>query len=347
MPALVSEKPETVRIDPLDVAKVLLKLIRNGRLDAEVDFEAPPWLATGSSAFDFAVIGDTPYGAQQIEDLPNLLAAVDADESVKYLLHVGDIKEGSARCDDSYFEYIAASFSTLSIPLIFTPGDNEWTDCHRRNNGAYDPLERLAKLRELFFPVPGLALGGGFKQVLAQSEFEGYATFVENQLWFESKVAFSTVHVVGSADSSVPWYTDDNTGTKVDDPARRDAEREERQAATLAWLDKTFAVAAEQSAVGVVIFLQADIFHPTTLAVLDGFHGIAERVAALSKAFEKPVLFVEGDSHVYRVEKPFAEAPNLTRVVVQGSTTTPLTEWLKVHVDPASPEVFSWERKPR
>ena len=38
-------------------------------------------------------------------------------------------------------------------------GDNEWTDCHRPNNGGYNPLERLAKVRATFFPSPGRTLG--------------------------------------------------------------------------------------------------------------------------------------------------------------------------------------------
>ena len=33
--------------------------------------------------------------------------------------------------------------------------------------------------------------------------------------------------------------------------------------------------------------------------------------------------------------------PNLTRVVVQGETTS---EWLRLHVDPTGPTLFSWER---
>jgi len=33
--------------------------------------------------------------------------------------------------------------------------------------------------------------------------------------------------------------------------------------------------------------------------------------------------------------------------VVQGSTTAPLTEWLRLKVDPTTPAVFSWERNPR
>ncbi|HEY6079062.1 MAG TPA: hypothetical protein VIW29_09680 [Polyangiaceae bacterium] len=36
----------------------------------------------------------------------------------------------------------------------------------------------------------------------------------------------------GSNDSTPPWFVDDTTGTKLDDPARRDSER---NAANLAW----------------------------------------------------------------------------------------------------------------
>lgn len=360
VPSWVTRSPVTARIDALEVARILLDLIRNGRGELVVNFEPPRWLSTSTAAIDLGVIGDTPYGASQIEDFPGLLASIEADERVSTLIHVGDIKNGSSRCDDSYFDYVHAAISTLDIPFILTPGDNEWTDCHRANNGAYDPLERLAALREVFYPVPGLALAGGFKQVLSQSEFAGFEAFVENQLWFEASVAFGTVHVVGSNDSTPPWYTDDTTGTKVDDPARRHAERQARNAATLDWLERLFAVASEQSAAGVVIMMQADTFDAYSVAnnlPLDAFTNIIQRIATLSRAFGKPVLLLQGDSHVFIADKPLENGnalhgvtvpvPNLTRIVVQGSTTTPFTEWLRLHVDPATPEVFTWERKPR
>jgi len=353
VPNWILEKTLTARIDDLDVAKLLLKLIRNGRSEVTVDFEAPPWLSTSLAPVDLAIIGDTPYGAAQIEDFPNLMAAIDADARISSVVHVGDIKEGSARCDDSYFAQIFAGFSTLTIPLIYTPGDNEWTDCHRANNGAYDPLERLDAVRKVFFPVPGLALAGGFKQVLTQAEDAGFEKYVENQLWFESGVAFGVVHVVGTNDSKAAWYTDDSTGTKVDDPARRDAERSARNAATLAWIDRTFNVAAEQKAAGVVIAMQADTFQNPG----DSFTNIIQRIATRAKAFSKPVLLVQGDSHVFIADKPLQNGntqhgvtiavPNLTRIVVQGSTTKPLTEWLRLHIDPATPAVFTWERNAR
>jgi hypothetical protein len=360
VPNWILEKTLTTRIDDLDVAKILLKLIRNGRGEITVDFEAPPWLSTSTKPLDLAIIGDTPYGAAQIEDFPNLLAAIAADTRVSTVVHLGDIKNGSSRCDDSYFAQIFAGFSTLPIPLVFTPGDNEWTDCHRANNGAYDPLERLDALRQVFFPVPGLTLGGGFKQVLSQAEDPGFEKYVENQIWFDASVAFGAVHVVGSNDSTPAWYTDDTTGAKVDDPVRRNAERAARNRATLAWLDRLFDIALEQKAAGVAIMMQADMFDAFSVAnniPLDAFDNIVQKIATRAKAFGKPVLLLEGDSHVFIADKPLESGnplhgvtlsvPNLTRIVVQGSTTKPLTEWLRLRVDPSTSAVFTWERNAR
>ena len=211
----------------------------------------------------------------------------------------------------------------------------------------------------MFFPVPGLALGGGFKQVLTQSDFAGFESFVENQIWFEAAVAFGAVHVVGSNDSTPPWYTDDTTGTKMDDPARRNAERTARNAATLAWLDRLFAVATEHKAAGVVIAMQADMFDAFSVAnniPLDclqqhrpahrhALEGVRQAGAAaagrLALLHRRPAARERQPLH------GVTAVPNLTRIVVQGSTTTPLTEWLRLHVDPATPAVFTWERNAR
>ena len=50
------------------------------------------------------------------------------------------------------------------------------------------------------------------------------------------------------------------------------------------------------------------------------------------------MLLLNGDSHQYRRDRPFDDAPNLTRIVVQGETTD---EWLRLDVDPDDPEVFA------
>ncbi len=83
----------------------------------------------------------------------------------------------------------------------------------------------------------------------------------------------------------------------------------------------------------------------------DGYAEILTRIAEHALAFGKPVLVVQGDSHVYRVDQPLVAGdpvhaidlavPNLTRVVVEGATTA---EWMKLRVDPHAPALFSWER---
>jgi len=308
-------------------------------------------VSPNDAPIDLAIIGDSPYGPEQIVDFPALVAHINADPKVRAVVHVGDIKNGSSRCDDSYFQTISDYFTGFADPLLFTPGDNEWTDCHRANNGAYDPLERLSVLRQMFYPVPGNALGGRNKRVLSQASIAEHQTFVENQLWFESTVAFGLVHAVGSNNGLAAWFGDDTTGTKKDDPARRLAEVAARTAAALDWLDRLFALAHEQDARGVVVMMQADTW---TGGRRDGFTDIVRKLADLARAFPGPVLLIQGDSHVYKTDQPLAAGdagygvtvpvPNLTRVVVEGATTH---EWLRLSVDPNGASLFSWERMTR
>jgi hypothetical protein len=63
---------------------------------------------------------------------------------------------------------------------------------------------------------------------------------------------------------------------------------------------------------------------------------------------------LNGDTHKYFSDQPLADATsatgmihhtqavsNLTRITVQGSTNLP-NEWLKLTVDPSTPNVFTW-----
>jgi hypothetical protein len=206
----------------------------------------------------------------------------------------------------------------------------------------------------MFFPVPGLSLGINKKQVLSQAFFPGFETYVENTLWVQAGVVFVLLDVPGSNNDLLPWYADDTTGTKMDDPPRRIAEEKARTAANLDWLDRAFATATAQNAAGVVVILQADMWDGSPL---DGFDSTVQKLAAAASNFGKPVLLIEGDSHVFKADNPLAmgdpvhgvtaPVPNLTRIVVQGSTTAPLTEWLRLRIDPVATPPFSWTRNPR
>jgi hypothetical protein len=125
-----------------------------------------------------------------------------------FSIHVGDFKSGSTACSDEEFSRQLAHFQRFAGALVYTPGDNEWTDCHRANNGAHDPLERLAALRQRFF-TEGRSLGQRPVAVENQSRQQPvHGRYVENQRWQHQGVLFATLHVTGS-----------NNNFEVRDPA--------------------------------------------------------------------------------------------------------------------------------
>ena len=302
------------------------------------------------SSYVFGVIGDVPYGAEQVAAFPGWVDQISADRDVRLVTHVGDIKNGSSVCSDEYFDFIRGEFDRFDTALVFTPGDNEWTDCHRPNNGSYDPYERLDALRATFFPEPGVTLGAKTMKVDDQQGFP------ENVDWRRARVTFTTAHVVGSNNGMVPWTgaTEPNAGQIAEVAARNEANIQQ--------LREAFAQAKKRHDRAVVIFQQADMFDPTlpappAFADVSAFKSWVQALIDESAAFGRPVYLFDGDSHVYNVDQPLAagsswlelygvdgSAGNLTRITVDGSDNN--TDWLKVSVHPKGPEVLTWEQIP-
>ncbi len=320
-----------------------------------------PLNSGSANPLTLAVFGDLPYSQAQIDNFSNLADSVNADPKVDLAFHVGDIKSGSTLCSDARLQLVRDAFDGYKDPLVYTPGDNEWTDCHRANNGAYLPTDRLAKLRELFFPEPGVTLGGRKKRVLTQASDPAYPLLVENTLWMQSRVVFAAVHVVGSNNNLAPWGTPWNTALYQVIQA---AEVANRTAGGVAWINEAFDQAEESRAAGVVIGLQADMWDPpATVAALGGFTPIVQALASRTAAFGKPVLLLAGDSHQLKIDRPLANSgpdaftafnaiygttapvPNLTRIVVQGSTSLP-SSWVRLTIDPRSADLFELEIVP-
>ena len=154
------------------------------------------------------MIGDTPYGDAKFAEFPSLVALINGDPKVDLVAHIGDIKAGkNSLCSDDYFGRVRTLFDGFQDPLVYTPGDNEWTDCHvaSKNNGLYTPTERLHAVRALFFPVAGQTLGGHKKQVLTQADDPANSAYVENVIWMESQVVFATVNITGSNNDLASW----------------------------------------------------------------------------------------------------------------------------------------------
>jgi hypothetical protein len=316
---------------------------------------------------DVAVIGDTPYGPSMISVLPSHIGDINADPTIHLVVHLGDIKNGSSRCDTSYFELIRRDFDLFVDPLVYTPGDNEWTDCHRANNGGYQPAgpqvpgppvitpgpSRLNEVRRIFFDRPGLTLGRHRRAVRSQGP-----PFVENVTWNEGRAVFGVVDVPGSNNDLLPWFGASETPVLKAIQANEFATR---NAADLAWLDRIFALARTERAPGVAIGIQADMWDPAITGDPTQYSGFTDFVRELARqavAFGRPVLLLNGDSHVFEADHPLADpaaknnaiygvtyaVPNLTRVTVDGSSNA--NDYLRLHVQASSAGVFSWQRVP-
>ncbi len=301
----------------------------------------------------FAVIGDLPYGPAEIAAFPGKVDRINRDRDLSFSVHVGDIKNGSSLCTDEYNAFIKGQFDRFARPLVYTPGDNEWTDCHRPAAGGYDPLERLDAIRATFFAHPGRTLGARPMRVESQRR-QGVP---ENVSFRTHRLSVAVLHVVGSNNNRAPW-----TGIGLTAPtAAQLAEEEARMDATISWVRHTFADARRRHDRAVLLFQQADMFDPTSTPTPEGssaFNRLVGVIAAESRRFDGDVYLFDGDSHQYNVDRPLAKgspwlafygvrraADNLTRITVDGEARA--TNYLKVTVNrPRADQVLSWERIP-
>jgi len=312
------------------------------------------------SSYAIGLWGDLPYSPLQAEvGVPNLIADMNA-QRLKFTVHDGDLKAGSnSPCDDNLYFQALNYFNALRAPAMFTPGDNDWTDCDRPSNGGFNSLERLDRERVILFGTP-FSLGQRKLRQEVQTEalclgFGGAAVpCVENRRWTVRRVTYVTLNVQGSCN---------NLCDVAPDPAEYAA----RNAANIKWLRESFAAATARRSAAVMIVAQAnpgwDASDPTraplrdakTLAQTDGApDGFKDYLLALRDevtAFRKPVAYVHGDSHYHRIDKPLQNAAgqrleNFTRVETFGNNAANGNNdvhWIKVTVQPKSREVFSYQ----
>jgi hypothetical protein len=394
--------------------RALMGLAAAGLMAAAVPAGSALAASGGSGGpLTLAVYGDSPYGVAayppggqsgdtaELQKSPAFISTINADPSVSEVIHVGDIHSGKDFCTEAYDSQIASLWQQFREPLVYTPGDNEWADCHKATSlskpgeggGFYssgvlnyvgtsglttdpaacvdyhcgNPIDNLAKIRQLYFSQPGHTLGSGTLQVVSQAtaydpNHPADAQYVENVMWSQRDIEFVTINVPGGSNNDADvWY-----GGPSATQAQTD-ERANRTGADIRWLDAAFARAADQHAKGVVIFTQADMWDldGKTPAHLTNYEPVISEIASLTTAFARPVLLFNGDSHLYRSdnplsptapctgetdpatgmsvcahdpnntawsEHPYYDVPNFHRVVVHGSTQ-PL-EWLKLTIDP-------------
>jgi hypothetical protein len=274
-----------------------------------------------------------------------------------FTLFAGDTKNGSTLCTDQAIgPDVADIFNRLNAPTLYTLGDNEWTDCHRTNNGGYDPLERLAYLRSFFFNKNS---SQGRHPIWVERQGTLGGEYSENSRFTRSRVEFVAVNVPGSNNNLV---VTDKQCTNKSNRAQADcdaatAEYRARNVKDVEWLRDSFANARQQRLAGILILIQADMYFPfelsdggyvdTFLPSLTADNGYTDFFNALAEEtlnFDGQVLLVHGDSHYFKMDKAMTDAdgrsvPNYTRIEVFGSSDN---SWVEMTVDPNSDNVFTF-----
>jgi len=310
--------------------------------------------------------GDLPYSdVQALTGVPNLIADMNRQE-LAFTVHDGDLKAGNGTpnsatpttCVDALYVQALGFFNSLKAPAILTPGDNDWTDCDRPSNGGFSSLERLDHERQIFFNT-AFSLGQHRMRMEVQSTplclgVSGSVPCVENRRWNVGGVTYATLNIQGSCNNLCDTAPDPN-------------EFAARNAADIAWMQETFAVARARGSAAIMLISQADpgwdltdgtrgpLRDPKSLTETDGQpDGFKQFLLALRDeviAFQKPVAYVHGDSHYFRVDKPFLDSKgrrleNFTRVETFGDNQANGTNdvhWVKVLVNADSREVFAFQ----
>jgi len=286
--------------------------------------------------FSFAVLGDAPYDGWEEIQYRFVLESLNSHD-LSWVIHVGDIFWRP--CTDEHYRQTLERFNSLRHPLIYTPGDNEWTDCWERQSGGFKPTERLDRIRQIFFVNQTRSLGENSLPLVSQGSREPYKEFVENARWVHNGIVLATVHVVGSQNGMKPFpgrtASDDDAGRRRTDAAE-------------AWLRETFTEARTLNASAVVISFHAspDFDDSPDDPDRKPFEPLLTALEEEAERFARPVLIAHGDDHTYTIDHPLVRSTtnrrleNVTRLEVPGS---PQVGWVRVVVTPGAENPFAFE----
>jgi hypothetical protein len=276
--------------------------------------------------FSFAIFGDAPYSSNEEVRFERVIEDINA-EPLAFVVNIGDIKAGSnSPCTDALYLARKHQFDRVVHPFHYTPGDNDWVDCRRASNGGADPVERLARLRSVFY-------GEGPFASHRFARLDRQAGYPENVRFARAGVVFTVLNVQGS---------NDNLGFD----AANDAEHAARLKANLGWLAEAVAEAERGNARGLVVIFHANPFVNSKQRVYEPY---LEGMRAAAERLRRPLLLIHGDTHHQRVDQPFVDAggrpyAHLLRMETYGS---PWVGWVKVTVDPDHPSLFRFDSKPQ
>nr|WP_257993324.1 hypothetical protein [Cupriavidus pauculus] len=303
----------------------------------------PPVPAVPSTRM--ALIADVPQWPAAEADMATLFEQMNAQQ-VALIIHAGGIKGDTESCGDAVLGARQQALDYSPAPVLYVPGETDWAECQKAVNGRFDAVERLNRLRELFFPVDA-TLGRRTIPVVRQSDQAMFRSFRENV-----RLVAGNVMVVGL---NLPG---DNNHYRSE--GGRNGEFEDRREANRQWLGRAFSVATQRDLPGILVVVHADPMFgngwekrgkPSLLdgflrrGTRDGYLEFKRQLRDLTAKFTGQVLLVHASDSGFSVDKPLRDAAgkvvgNFTRVALPIGNPS---RWVELTITPGTRSVFQVE----
>lgn len=247
----------------------------------------------------FTAIGDVPYGANDREGLVRMINQHNTITSSEFVVHVGDIKRGAEPCDEVVYNEVSTILKSFTAPTFMLLGDNEYNDCA-------DPVQAFEYWKQYFLKFNE---NWSFDQRISYQDKR-----TENFSWVQNRVLFVGLNIVGSR------VHDQNEWT-------------ERLTDNAEFLNAQITV-HKNNIEAIVVMAHANMVEAGPVK----FEAFTIPFRAAAASFKKPILYVQGDGHIWFTNKPWPEQ-NITRVQIDGGTKA-----VQISVDVSKENPFSFNR---
>ncbi len=253
-----------------------------------------------SKTIVFSAIGDVPYSGKQEKQLKSNIKNHNQVSDASFLIHLGDIKPGSKPCKKDIYEDVAKILKKSKKPVYIIPGDNEYNDCEHPKKAFKHWEKNFSKFN---------------KHWETDWETSYQPKHKENFTWQKDDVLFVGLNLVGGkVHSKKEW--------------------KQRLKSNANWLEDLLEKDKNQELKALVIFGHANLkTHP------EKFEVFTKKFRALAAEFNKPILYLHGDGHIWIKDRPWKEQ-NILRVQVDAGA-----DILEVAINTKSPRPFSFTQK--
>ena len=278
-----------------------------------------------AAEFAFGVIGQSIKTPNDAAPLVQAIAESDAD-NLAFVVADG-FKRADESCSDELYQQRYGVLANAKNGLILALAAGDWSECKSRS-GRIDGIERLARLRELFF-ADEFSLGASKIPLIRQSITPKFRSYVENARWEVGNVVFTAFNLPAG-------------NNRYRTEAGRNSEFEDRAIATRDWLRHTFTNAALHKSTGIVLICDGNPLAKSGQSRLfennarrDGYAEVRQQLTALSAKFPGKVLLIHNRADT--------KAPHDEKITWHGNVGELEVDagWVKVTVKTGSSVLFT------